>query len=288
MAMSEDPAKEKDELLKGLEEAEREAKRIEDAAKSTLQNARLVRDTAPQFRILYQATPVSGLAPNEWARQNQSVQSWLSVAKKMPPTVTPVSTFGAMSQAVTNTAVSGVLQAWPHWPFIPPPSPTVGKARETLFQTLDRFPLLEKATASLRRLRLDVRPGKNSSTNLLEEARSALEQPVYQDSGPVGVLICLRECIDASITEMVRRRPKQQAIAGGWKGKVIAIGQQCAHAGLPTDHFDRIGQDIDKVMNELSGTKQAAVSRPQLLEQFNRSLLALNALLDSIDEALLR
>ena len=63
--MSEDPGKEKEELLKGLEEAEWEAKRIEAATKDALQNARLVRDTAPQLRILYQEMPVSGLPPEE-------------------------------------------------------------------------------------------------------------------------------------------------------------------------------------------------------------------------------
>src|SRR5271166_292729 len=107
--MPEGPAKEKEELLKGLDDAEREAKRIEAVAKDTLQNARLVSDTAPQLRILYQEMAIAALPPDEWARQNRNVQSWLDVAKSMPPTFTEVSTFGAMSQAVTNTAMSGVM-----------------------------------------------------------------------------------------------------------------------------------------------------------------------------------
>jgi hypothetical protein len=286
--MSADPTQDKDELLKGLEQAQCEAKRIEDAAKEALQNARLVRDTAPQLRILYQEKPVSGLPAEEWARQNQNIQSWLGAARSMSPIVTQIATFGAVSQTVMNTAVSGVMVAWPHTPVAPPPPPAVEKARANLFQTLDRFPLLAKALASLKRLKLDVRTGKNPSTTLLEEARSALEQPTYQDGGAVGVLVTLRECIDASITEMVRRRPKQESASGGWKGKVIAIGRQCARPGLPADHFDRVGQEIDKVMNDLSAAKQAALARPQILEEFNRGLLALNSLLDSIDELLLR
>ncbi|HKI20210.1 MAG TPA: hypothetical protein VKA15_20135, partial [Isosphaeraceae bacterium] len=68
--MAEDPAKEKEELLKGLDDAEHEAKRIEADAKNVIQNARLISDAAPQLRILYQNMPVSALFSGEWSRQN--------------------------------------------------------------------------------------------------------------------------------------------------------------------------------------------------------------------------
>jgi hypothetical protein len=51
--VSEELAEEKEELLKGLHDAEREAKRIETAAKDALQTARLV-SYPPQLRFLYQ------------------------------------------------------------------------------------------------------------------------------------------------------------------------------------------------------------------------------------------
>jgi hypothetical protein len=122
--MPEEPAKEKGELLKGLGEAERKAKEIAASAKETLQNAQLISDVAPQLRTLYDAIPVSGLSPEEWARQNWNVKSWLGVAQSTPPTFTDVSTFAVQSQAMANTSVSGVMTTYVlRLPSSPPPSP---------------------------------------------------------------------------------------------------------------------------------------------------------------------
>jgi hypothetical protein len=45
---------------------------------------------------------------------------------------------------------------------------------------------------------------------------------------------------------------------------------------------------MDSVVNELSGAKQAQMSRQWVSELFNQGLTLLNALLESIDETLLR
>jgi hypothetical protein len=286
--MTDDLSQKKDEALRLFGNIGPEAKKLEDLANQVAQYARFASDIASPVSEILNQSPPEILTSEQWDSQIGGLKAWHSSVQGLQSAVTNINSFVALSQAVTNTAVSGVMVAWPHYPATSPPPPVVEKARTTLFQTLERFSLIDKAAVSLRRLGPDVRSGKNSSATLLEEARSALERPVYQDGGAVSVLICLRECIDASVTEMVRRRPRQELITGGWKGKVAAIGRQCARPGLPTDHFDRVGQEIDKVMNDLSGTKQAAMPRPQLLEQFNRGLLALIALLDSIDESLLR
>jgi hypothetical protein len=286
--MADDLSQKKDEALRLLGKVGPEAKKVEDLANQVTQYARFASDVAGPASEILQQVPPESLTSEQWDSQIGGLRAWHSSVQSLQGAVTNINSFVALSQSVSNTAVSGVMVVWSHFPATSPPPPVVEKARTTLFQTLERFPLIDKAAASLRRLGLDVRSGKNSSATLLEEARSALERPVYQDGGAVGVLICLRECIDASVTEMVRRRPKQEPITGGWKGKVASIGRQCTRPGLPNDHFDQVGQEIDKVMNDLSGTKQAAMPRSQLLEQFNRGLLALNALLDSIDESLLR
>lgn len=289
--MSDDLSQKKDEALRLFGNVGVEAKKLEDLANQAAQHARLASDIAGPVSEIFKRTPPESLTSEQWDSQIGGLKAWHSNVRSFQGAIaTHVNTFVALSQAVTNTAVSGVMEAWPTIPISPspPPPPVIVEARTSLLQVVDRFPLVGKATASLRRLGLDVRSGKNPSATLLEEARSALERPPYQDGGAVSVLVTLRECIDASITEMIRRRPKQEPVAGGWKGKVAAIGRQCARPGLPADHFDRVGQEIDKTMNDLSGAKQAAMPRPQLLEHFNRGLLALNSLLDSIDEKLLR
>jgi len=164
----------------------------------------------------------------------------------------------------------------------------VENSRTNLFRALDRYPLIDKAIASMRRLGLDSRGGSSRKPGeLLNEAWGALERPVVGDGGPVSVLISLRECIDAVITELIRRRPRQVG-AKGWHGKVVSVGGQCGRCSLPPDHFDRIGADAETLIDQLSAAKQTRIDREQLMECFNRGLLFLNALLDSIDEGRLR
>jgi hypothetical protein len=292
--MPEDPGKEKVELLKGLEEAEREAKRIEAAAKDALQNARLVRDTAPQLRILYQEAPVSRLPPEEWARQNQNVQSWLEVAKSMPPTFTDVSTFGAMSQAMTNTAISGVMTfplRLPPSPASPPPSPypvAVQQAAERLAAIVEKYPSLDKTRIEIRRLGLDTRGGDSKSAlQLLEEARVALDIPVSEDGGATGVLLGLRGCINACVSELIRRRPAQEE-AKTWKAKLASLGRHCGFARLGAAHFDNLGIEAEAMNDRLSAGKDKGLSRQEVQQLFTKGLLFLVSFLSSIDESKLR
>jgi hypothetical protein len=53
-------------------------------------------------------------------------------------------------------------------------------------------------------------------------------------------------------------------------------------------NFDRLGDDAERLMDDLSGAKQAAIPREELMEFFDRGLLFLNALLNSIDGAKLK
>jgi len=296
--MPEEPAKEKEELLKGLDDAECEALRIEAGAKDALQNARLISDTAPQLRVLFQEIPLSALPSDEWARQNQNIKSWLGAAKSVSKTYSDISTFGAMSQAVANTAVSGVMVTFPLRlpPSTPasssaPPLPSsypavVQQAAEKLATIVEKYPSLEKARAEIRRLGLDSRGGKSKSAlQLLEDARMSLDIPIMEDGG--GALITLRECIIAAVSELIRRRPHQEE-AKTWKAKVGSLGRHCALSRLDAAHFDNLGLEAESTIDQLSSAKQKGLTRPEILLYFTKGLLFLAALLGSIDESKLR
>jgi len=297
--MAEDPAKEKEELLKGLDDAEHEAKRIEADAKNVIQNARLISDAAPQLRILYQNMPVSALFSGEWSRQNLNVQGWLEVAKSMPPVPTDISTFGALSQGATNTAVSGVmlhytLQLPP--PSSPPPSVSstplypvdIQKATERLAAIVEKHPSLENTRAEIQRLGLDSRGGHSKSAlQLLEDAQLSLEIPVARDGSGAISLIGIRECINACLADLLRRRPRQEE-SGGHKEKVESIGGQCGRVSLNAAHFENLGIEAKSLNGQLSGAKQNALSRSDVQLLFHRALLFLAAFLGSIDESKLR
>lgn len=289
------PNDSEDELVRLLGKAAAESEKIAAIGKDMVQFARLVSDVADPTRVFFSEIPSGVLPSSQLSAQVDSWRSWLATATEMSKSRTTVDSFGALCNSVTNTTVSGIVSVG--MSFSPPGSagaavvhlpPAAQQARTKLFQTLERFPLVERARANMRRLGLDRRPGnKQTPLALLEHARAAVDVPSLPEEGPVGILISLRECIDACITELIRRRLTQEE-AKGWRGKIASLGRHCARAGLAVDHFERVGVDTDTVMNALSGTKQAGMLRTQLVELFNRGLLSLNALLESIDEKQLR
>ena len=74
----------------------------------------------------------------------------------------------------------------------------------------------------------------------------------------------------------------------GWRGKVMSIGAHCGKPTLAADHFERLGDNAETIMDRLSSAKQAAMDRRSLLESFHQGLLMLNALLESVDETKVR
>ena len=140
----------------------------------------------------------------------------------------------------------------------------------------------------MRRLGLEARGGSlRSPLQLLAEARGALEQPTVHEAGPVSVLIALRECILSTISELLRRRPTQEA-ASKTREKLTSLGRQAGRSALDEPHFERLAVEVDKLLNELSRAKQSGIPRQELTASFNSGVLLLNALMQSIDETRLR
>ena len=72
------------------------------------------------------------------------------------------------------------------------------------------------------------------------------------------------------------------------RDKLASLGRHCARLGLPMDHLERQATDAERLLNDLSTAKQATMSRQRQTELFRRGLLVLNAILESLDETLLR
>jgi hypothetical protein len=200
-------------------------------------------------------------------------------------TGTLVNSFNAVSFAAASTSATGMLAILPLTLLASKP---VESAKSRLDQTLERFPLLGDARSSMQRLRLDVRAGKyRTPLELLEDAAGALERPVSQEGGPTSILIPLRECIQSVIAELLRRRPNQEP-AAKIADKLASLARQCALPSVAKSQFDNLAHDAEILVNELSGTKQAEMSRAQITAVFHRGLLFLNALMAGIDQNALR
>jgi hypothetical protein len=285
--MAEDHEKERDELIRLLGDVEPEATTLEKLGQSIAEYARLARDLAKPLIDFFNGVPANQLSSEEWARQTQPWKAWRASASEIRGIEPGVRSFGAITMSSVNSAMSSVVLIGNNGQSVElyfDRSPAV----EDILRTLERHRAAEKASDLMRRLGLDRRGGNSRpALELLNEAKSALERPVVGEGGPVSILMPLRECIDAAITELVRRRPKQEAVKG-WSAKVVSVGSQCGLAPLPADHFNRLGADAEALMNELSGSKQTGMDRLKLRVSFNRGLTFLNALLGSIDGSQLR
>jgi hypothetical protein len=283
-SMSDEQAK-KEDLLRLLEGVDSQAARLEAIGQGIVQAARLSRDVAAPVRDIIAYSPSGSLQSGYLDRELTNWQAWQGMANQVQVSQTMVNSFIAVASGTTNTAIGGLMSAVPVDP--PPPEP-VQAARTRLFQVLDRSRLVDQVRSSMTRLGLNSRGGAaRTALELLDEALGALERPVVKDGGPTSVLIPLRESIDAVITKLIRRRPVQARVSG-WRNKVHSLGQHCAHSGLPTAHFDRLGTEAEMMMNRLSGFKQLSSSREQLSELFSEGVTFLDALLKSIDERKLK
>jgi hypothetical protein len=271
----------KEELLHILKDVDSEAATIESMGQGMIHAARLSRDVASPMLDIITNLPLGSLQPGQLDGTLASWRDWKESTHELKGLQPAVSSFVAVSSGTTNTAVSFVSNNF----F---PSQQVQDAKTRLFQVLDRSPLVEQVRSSMIRLGLNSRGGNaRTALDLLDEAQAALERPVIKDGGPTSVLIALRESIDATITELIRRRPIQEKVHG-WNGKVLSLGQHCAYSGLRTGHFDRLGTEADGLMSQLSSYKQDSLSRDAMNELFIEGITLLKALLDSIDAGKLR
>lgn len=78
----------------------------------------------------------------------------------------------------------------------------------------------------IQRFDLDKAPrGKKSPSELFQTAYQAFENPV-SDTNPVSTsLIPMRGCLQATIDELLRRRPRQEEARSQWD-KIVSIGNQ--------------------------------------------------------------
>jgi hypothetical protein len=262
------------------------AESLEGLAQDTVQHARFARDAAGPMRDIVSQLPADSLLPKQWEDQKQVVRSWLEVAGQVQTTRTLINTFGATSYAAINTTSSTLFMKVGS---IQSPTPIMQVATAKLNQIFERTPLVETARASMRRLRLDDRGESDRQTPLeiLDQAKAALDRPSLPERESLSVLIGLRECINAAIGKLLLRRPRQEP-ASKPRDKLTSLGCQSARPGLRVGHFEGLATEWDSLSNDLAGAKQGRLSRQQVSELFNRGVLFLNALLESIDETKLR
>jgi hypothetical protein len=280
-----DAEKKKKEYLELLAKTPGRALRLEGLSREIIQTARLAEDVTRPMGEVIANLPADQFSPEQWDQLIAGQRKWLENATRLEVSMAESARIFAAGSTVmssTNTSaafmitVSGLPQA-----------AKIQAAQKELSRVLEQAPLVESARASMRRLGLDRRTGdRKSARELLDEAQTALDQPSGAAGGEVAVLLTLREAIEAALSELIRRRPVQEPTPNN-REKIRSIGRHCALSALK-DQFETLATDGHEIINTLSGVKQAALSRPELITLFRRGVLLLDALLKSVDETKLR
>jgi hypothetical protein len=285
-SMSDEEAK-RDELIRLLAGVPAKATELESLGQGLVQSARLASDTAAPLLEIVKRIPSESLVSGRLDTEITAWRTWYDTAAQARGAETMVNTFVAAASGAINTAVSGAASISFTLPLVPDQQ-AVSAARMRLFDTLNRSPIVASLRLSMTRLGLDKRGGKDRpALDLLEEAAGAMERPPVPGGRPASVLIPLRGAIEAAIDELMRRRPQQEP-ASGWSDKVASIGRLCGHSYLAPSYFPSLCGTITPLWKKLSGAKQDDLTREAVAELFSQGVAFLNALMDGIDERVLK
>ncbi|MEE9255304.1 MAG: hypothetical protein V3U43_10235 [Pseudomonadales bacterium] len=288
MADEEKTAK-KEALLGLLDEVDKDGKAIQDTTRTLINETTFSLDVAACVREFVQTVRNdSALAPRDWNHMQSAWEGWRASAAGVRDALAGGLPFTLSAQA-TGVSTSTVLteyssRSWDPARFLSNINPIVIKLGSVLARQPRRGAVLD----DLVRLGLDKRLGSSrSAAELLEEACHALDQPSTEPASPVAVLLSLRESIQAAIVDLLPKRPSQEP-AKNWQDKVISIGRQCGWRDLSPGHFERLGTDVESLMDSLSGAKRETCARQELIRRFDGGLLYLRSFLGSIDETRFR
>jgi hypothetical protein len=273
----------KDELLKLLAGVPAVAKEADALGKRISKSAQFADDMARVEHVVYTLVSEDAIPPAEWRRSIESWRAWYGAAENLKNGAGPhARTFIVTGSSTVSSTSASISVAFRVDPYILD-LPQVRRAKAQYLSTLEHASLAESARESLARLQLDSsRKGQKSATELLAEAQGAFEHPAVEDAA-ASVLIPLRGCIETVFADLIRRRPQQEP-AGKPSDKVDSLARQCPGPQFGPDHFKRLGEDIERLLGELSSAKTADMARDRVIDLYCRSLLWLSGFLDSLDE----
>lgn len=154
-----------------------------------------------------------------------------------------------------------------------------------LSYVIDREADKRKLLRLLKQYGLDKAGGSNKSpVQLLETAYAAFENPPGEELSAETSLLPMRECINAAIATLLRRRPQQKP-AKSPRNKVLSICTQMAASGVPQQAIQSLAQRWEGLLDELSASKQNELPRGEWCNRLRRANLFLQELLQSLDQS---
>jgi hypothetical protein len=191
---------------------------------------------------------------------------------------------GIVHATMTTTAVTTSATAMMSFP----PETLVMPQFKAIEILLHRSVDVTKVKEAMRALALDVgHGGIRSPVQLLQTAEDALRRPFADEGYATAVLVPLRESIQGSIEELLKKRPTTEK-TGSWSNKVTSIARHCGKTPLSSDHVDRIAATTHALIDELSAAKDRHMDRDRIASLFDQGVSLLQDIVSLIDAERLR
>jgi hypothetical protein len=220
---------------------------------------------------------------NAWQRVNDLADEVLHRLN-----TTPLNALTSVASSV-NLTMTQFIRGEELYSSLPPKQQSAAiTAQKNLGQVIDRSIRKDDITRLMQQFGLGTSPaGKKSAIEQFETAWVAYETPLTPYLPVNTSLIPMRECIETTIQVLMRYRPRQEP-AKNQKEKIFSIGKQLARDDILRSDIESWALQWEKLANELSGSKQAHISRDEWIDLLRRAALFLQEILQGLDPAKLK
>lgn len=285
--MEDKQSKKRDKLLQLLGDAKHDAHDLTSKGRDIVKNGQFAADLASCTEDYIRCIPEdSFFTPRQWDDQIYSWTKWreeagyaLTVFKIQPLDFANDSTSVATSAAISSVYIPSLPQS---------EQGQARKAYEKYEQLLEKSNVIQELEAEIHRRGLAyAQTGRESILSHLQQSYQAFKTPSIKEVSPSAVLIPLREAIDLTLDELLKRRTQQEG-AKGRGDKMLSICRQCSRDGVSISQIDQLAYQAGELNDLLSGSKQDTMTRDRVRELMNRGFIFLRSFLKIIDENKLR
>jgi hypothetical protein len=208
-----------------------------------------------------------------------------SVAREQSDLITTDEILIRLSRQITTSAtISSTAAATTYFGPKAVASPELKSLQTLLHQTVD----VDSVVKSMKLVGLDIARGlKRTPVQLLQTAQQAFKRPFASEGYAVAVLVPLRESIQGSINELLKKRPTNEK-TGSWKKKIMSIGQHCGKSDVSSNQIERVAAIAHALIDELSGAKDRNMTRERIAGLPDQGVALLQDFLSLIDRNKLR
>jgi hypothetical protein len=271
-----------EELIKAIEKAEKKAEETVKKSQDITQRGQYMVDLAGATKRFLREGPDIHLPKPERDRQ---LETWTHLSDRIDEINTGLSTSANTLSFLSSTgtaAASGILVD------VAPVPDALKNIYEhgimPLINVIEKEPWVQKAEEELKRHGLNnSAPDRKSALDLLRESHHAFQL----NGSPAAVLLPIRESINTAISELLKRRPKQERTKT-ISAKILSIGGDCMKTGFNRSDLETIAKEAEDVIDKLSPAKQLHMDREIVRIHFSRACSFLAGFLEIIDKTKLR